>query len=113
MCLHQDLESILLELAKAYRETYKNDLVKIILYGSYARGDYREYSDIDIVAIVRGSRRRLQDDLKYVWNVADDLELKYEMIISPTVIPLEEFEQYKDILPYYQNIEKQGIEIYI
>lgn len=48
------------------------------LYGSYARGDYDDESDIDIAAVVKGRRQELQDK----WN--------------------------KDILPYYRNIVKEG-----
>ena len=36
----------------------------IFLYGSYARGDYDDESDIDIAAVVKGRRPELQDK----WN---------------------------------------------
>ena len=42
------------------RQVYGADIVKIILYGSYARGDYQKDSDIDIVAIVQGNREELK-----------------------------------------------------
>lgn len=38
--------------------------MKIILYGSYVRGDYQKDSDIDIVAIVQGEREKFQQGLK-------------------------------------------------
>lgn len=47
---------------------YGDSLVSVILYGSYARGDYDETSDIDIVAIAQGDRAMLQEQLKEVWN---------------------------------------------
>ncbi len=54
MCTTNELNLILKEISKAYREVYRIfDLVSIILYGSYARGDYQKDSDIDIVAIVK------------------------------------------------------------
>lgn len=87
------------------------NIVKVILYGSYARGDYQRDSDIDIVAIVNGDRKELQENLKKVWEVSSDLELEYGTIISPTVIPYKEFEKYKEDLPYYRNIQKEGIDI--
>ena len=49
--------------------------------------------------------------LKKVWDISSELELEYGTIVSPTVIPLEEFEKYKDDLPYYRNIQKEGVEI--
>jgi hypothetical protein len=39
------------------------------------------------------------------------LELDYELVISPTVIPYEEFEKYKEDLPYYRNIAREGVPI--
>ena len=82
---------------------------KVILYGSYARGDYSGESDVDIVAIVHGERTVLQEQLKKVWDLSCELELEYGMLISPTVIPYEEFEKYRQDLPYYQNIAQEGV----
>ena len=109
MCTRNELNTILNELAKSYRAVYGDNLYKIILYGSYARGDYRDDSDIDVAALVKGSRQELQDDLKAVWERANDLELEYEILVSPTVIPVDEFERYKSDLPYYRNIDNEGI----
>ncbi|MCD7890107.1 MAG: nucleotidyltransferase domain-containing protein [Oscillospiraceae bacterium] len=109
MCSRHDLDIILDEVAKSYRKTYGNNITKIFLYGSYARGDYHDDSDIDIVAIVKGDRLELQNELKKVWDVSNDLGLEYEVIVSPTVIPYDEFEEWKEDLPYYRNIEKEGI----
>ena len=60
--------------------------MKILLYGSYARGDYDENSDVDIAAIVRGNREDLQEKLKLIWERSQELELEYETILSPVVI---------------------------
>lgn len=111
MCTHNDLKNILQEINKIYKDIYAESLIKVILYGSYARGDYDNESDIDIAAIVQGEREIIQKQLKQVWEVSSELELKYETIISPTAIPYEEFEKYKEDLPYYRNIGKEGIEV--
>ena len=108
--------SILLQtLLKSYIEElskiYGMHLKKVILYGSYARGDFNAESDIDIVAIVKGEREELQRKLREVWILSSNLELEYETILSPTVIPYEEFEKYRNVLPYYRNIEEEGIDI--
>ncbi len=98
-------------MVQAYRKIYGTELVTVILYGSYARGDYQRDSDIDIVAIVRGERNELQKRLKELWDISSELELEYGTIVSPTVIPYEEFEKYKNDLPYYRNIQKEGVKI--
>ena len=94
-----------------YRRIYGSDIVDILLFGSYARGDYDSQSDVDIVGIVRGQREQLQQKLKQLWDISADLGLENDVIISPTVIPYEEFTRRKSMLPYYRNIEKEGIKI--
>ena len=86
-------------------------LVRVVLYGSYARGDYDNQSDIDIAAIVKGSRLDLQNKLKAVWDISADIGLENDVVVSPTVIPYDEFEEYKEKLPYYRNIAREGMQI--
>lgn len=111
MCSQNELNILLKEIAAIYRKVFGDDIVKIVLYGSYARGTFDAESDIDIVAIVKGEREELQRKLREVWVLSSDLELEYETILSPTVIPYEEFEKYRNDIPYYRNIEKEGIRI--
>ena len=111
MSTQNELQIILKKIVKVYREVYGDNIVKVILYGSYSRGDYEKDSDIDIVAIVNGNRELLQKQLVRVWDASSDLELEYETIVSPTVIPYEEYMKYKNDLPYYRNIDREGVEI--
>ncbi|HCT92807.1 MAG TPA: toxin [Lachnospiraceae bacterium] len=109
MCTKNELNIIIQKLTHIYRSVYGSDLVQVILYGSYARGDYHQDSDVDIVAIVQGERTILQKKLKKVWDESCELELEYDIILSPTVIPYDEFEKYRKDLPYYRNIAQEGV----
>lgn len=111
MCTKNELEQILDKMIIVYRNVYEDAIEGIYLYGSYARGDYASESDIDIVAIVNGDRSTLQKQLKKIWDMASDIGLDYEVVVSPTVIPSSEFEKYKNVLPYYRNIVKEGVKI--
>ena len=106
MLTKQQLEVILEKLIKIYKSVYEENIQRIILYGSYAT------SDVDIVALVDGERETLQQKLKQVWDKSSELEIECETILSPTVIPCDEFEKYRESLPYYKNIEQEGIELY-
>lgn len=66
---------------------------------------------MDIVAIVHGERNDLQELLKQVWDYSTDIGMENDVVISLSVIPYSEYEKYKRILPYYMNIEKEGMKI--
>ena len=105
------LRDILCSIKQGYKQVYGDDIMDIYLYGSYARGDYEQDSDIDFVAIVKGNRLDLQKKLKVMWDIAADLGLENDIVISPTVIPYNEFLQYQEKLPYYKNIIKEGVKV--
>lgn len=111
MCSKNDLNRLTEEIVKEYRRVYGTSIDSILLFGSYARGDENEESDVDIVAIVHGERILLQEQLKEIWNSSAEIGLANDVVISPTVIPYNEYEKYKDILPYYSNIYKEGLVI--
>lgn len=105
------LRDILCSIKQGYKQVYGDDIMDIYPYGSYARGDYEQDSDIDFVAIVKGNRLDLQKKLKVMWDIAADLGLENDIVISPTVIPYNEFLQYQEKLPYYRNIIKEGVKV--
>lgn len=111
MCTTSQLNKICKQMVECYRSIYGVDVINIFLYGSYARGDNSDDSDIDITAIIKGSRVELQQKLKKVWDISADMGLENDIVVSPTVIPYEEFEEYKDKLPYYKNILREGRKI--
>ena len=111
MCTEAQLSRIIKEMVTCYRSVYGKDIVEIVLYGSYARGDYSRESDIDLVAVVQGSRLELQKKLKTVWDTSAEIGLKNDIVVSPTVIPYDEYVKYKETLPYYRSIAEEGHKI--
>ena len=103
-----NLKIICNKVVDAYKKIYGDKIRGIYLYGSYARGDFDEDSDIDFAAVVNGDRLDLQNKCHGVWNEANKIDLEYDVITSPTVIPADEFEKYRDELPYYKNILTEG-----
>ena len=109
MCDKTKLNKITSQIVEAYRDIYGPSIKNIVMYGSFARGDFDDESDIDFAAIVVGERQILQKKLEKVWDKASDIGLEYDAVVSPVVIPYEEFITYKEKLPYYRNIDKEGI----
>jgi len=63
-------------------------MIKMVLYGSRARGDYNEESDTDIAIIIRGLSRELKD--RILSRVAE-IEFEYLRSLSTLVISEEDF----------------------
>ena len=102
------MEEICRRVVAAYRKAYGDDIEAIYLYGSYARGDFDEDSDIDFAAIVKGDRLDVQ---KKRWQVRADInrmDLELDVITSTKAIPADEFEKYKSQSGYYKNILREG-----
>ena len=82
------MEQILIDLKKRLREVAGDRLIRIVLYGSRARGDYSEGSDTDIAVIVRGLTRDLKDRML---NRVADLEFEYLRSLSTLILSEEDF----------------------
>ena len=84
---------------------------KIILYGSYARGDYNENSDIDIMILTDLTNEEIIEYRELVSNIAFDIEFdtNFEVMISPLVKNIEKFEYWLKALPFYMNVQREGV----
>ena len=83
-----------------------DDIVKIILFGSVARGDDTEESDIDILIITTNSDE-LSDEIN---SAAVDIILEKDEFISPHVMSEEHFNKTIDY-PFLTNVLKEGVVI--
>lgn len=82
---------------------------KIILYGSYARGDYKKNSDIDIMILTDFNDAELAEYRVKIRDLACDLELENNVVISPIVRNIEKYNERIDVIPFYMNVEKEGV----
>lgn len=108
----QRLNEILERYVGDVRRLYGCELRTVILYGSYARGDFTADSDIDIMILVDltdqeiSEKGRLLSDITFEYNFDNDLE------IMPIVKNLEHFNKWVRAYPFYYNIKKEGVELY-
>jgi predicted nucleotidyltransferase len=88
------------------RQLLPND--RMILFGSQARGDARHDSDWDLLLLLNKTRKEEQDEDKVFEFV--QMGWKYGIYLSVKIFTVIQWEKGK-IFPFYQNVEREGIEI--
>jgi predicted nucleotidyltransferase len=102
------IDLILKELKSELQSIYGKKLAEIILYGSYARGDRTSQSDIDILVVLNG-KIKAGEEIDRMINIINELNLKYNSLISVIPISLYEYESMKS--PLILNIKREGIPV--
>ena len=82
------------------------------VYGSYARGDYTSESDIDIMIVLRCDKDKVKSYRKQVSRLASRIGLENDVEVSLLLRDKESFEAGQKILPFYQNVTREGVTIY-
>ena len=80
----------------------------VILYGSFARGDNRENSDVDLLILLERDKVTREDEIKVKYPLYD-IEFETGQIISPLVLSKSEWETKHRITPFYKNVIKEGV----
>ncbi|HQU37535.1 MAG TPA: nucleotidyltransferase domain-containing protein [Anaerolineales bacterium] len=100
------IKKILRELKKGLTELYGPRLKAVYLFGSYARGDYNQNSDLDVM-IVLDTYTSYWNELVYSAELASDLSLEYNVTISRMIMTEEQWKQ--GDLPVLRNIRAEGV----
>ena len=100
---------ILLEFTQQVQRVLGKSLKKVILYGSYARGDYRENSDIDIMVLTTLTDEEIRQIKTTIYDVAFDFQMEYGVDISVIIKNEEHFNYWLGALPFYDNVQKEGV----
>ena len=101
----EELERILREVKSRLQEILGDNLVEVILFGSYARGDAREGSDVDVLVVTR--RKPTPEEDWELGELMTDLVLEYGVVVSLIVYPRRE--EPKD--PFFLTAMEEGIKV--
>jgi len=100
------LNLILQEVKQALQELYQNQLEAIILYGSQAREDAQEFSDIDILVVLK-SEINPYHEIDKTSQIISNICLNNDVVISRHFISSAKFEN--ENTPFNYNVKKEGI----
>ena len=104
---HPDLMKKLSQMCGEIGDIYRDIASEIILYGSYARGQETEESDVDMAIVLKASQT--EDQYDRMTDVVVDYELDIGITLSVISIEQKEFMEWRTTLPFYKNVEKEGI----
>lgn len=105
------LEQLLGKYKESARRVLGDAYAGMILYGSYARGDYREDSDIDILILINGEPEDISFYADKLYDLAYDLEEECGVEINPVVQSRFVYEYWKRVSPFFMNIDREGVAV--
>ena len=80
----------------------------LILYGSVARGDSREDSDIDVLVLLDKEKVTVTDRQRISYPLYH-MALENDIIISPNIFSKNTWATVHSITPFYKNVVREGI----
>lgn len=108
----QNVNKILKEYVEDLRHLYGSRLKTVILYGSYARGDFEPDSDIDIMILVDLTDQEIVDKGHLLSDMTFEYNFDTNLRIMPIVKNSDHFNKWLRAYPFYYNIKKEGVELY-
>lgn len=105
--LHEITNAVALEAEK----TFGSRLERVLLYGSYARGDYDEQSDVDIMVIVNAVPEEINALSKPIRKLCGELLYEHGVVVSVCVQDGATWRRFAEALPFFRNVRGEGIGI--
>lgn len=94
------------------RGIYGEHLKSVILYGSYARGDYTQDSDIDIMILLDLSDIDIKEYRHELSGRTYDFIMEYDLDIKPIAKNKDHFNKWVEVYQFYLNVEKEGVRLF-
>ena len=103
-----NIKPVLNEIKQELQELYGDRLVKLILFGSHARGEANPDSDIDLLAVLKSPVSQVQE-ISYTSELCVKILLDYDELVS--IIPMSEDRFNAKDVALLRNIQREGIEL--
>ena len=103
------ISNAIFQFSQQMKKVFGFRLSKVIVYGSYARGDYRDNSDVDVMILVDLTEQEIKKFENDVYDTAFEIEMNTGIDISPVIKNETQYEYWMDVLPFYRNVHEEGV----
>ncbi len=101
-----NLNALTAKFKQAMEELYGERLAKVILYGSYARGDFQSESDVDFMVVLKDNELKRLQEIERTTDAVLRLFDKYGRLIS--CMPTTEETYTSNNFLFYRNVRQEG-----
>ena len=102
------LKAILSELRSGLQEMYGDRLVQMILFGSQARGDAEDGSDIDVLVVLKDEVNPYEE-IQRTSEIVAGISLVNDVVVSCAFMGEDRFRHRNG--PLLRNIRREGMRI--
>ncbi len=102
------VQTILAELKQRLTALYGERLVRLVLFGSQARGDATAESDIDTLVVLRGPVNA-GEEIRRTSACGAALSLKHDVLVSCVFVSADSFRQEQS--PLLLNVRREGVAV--
>jgi len=113
MRLQLEVHRIIEQLHDRLKSIFPQEQFDVILFGSYARNDADDGSDIDVMFLVDASRQTIQEKQWQVGEAAAEVLIDHDIVVSPIVENRAYYHANTNILPFFKNVQREGVRINI
>lgn len=111
MCSQREVFSIIHQLCERLQPLFPQERFDVILFGSYARNDADDDSDMDVLLLADASRQHIAEKNWQVAEICADLLLEYGIVVSPIIENRAYFQNQANLLPFFKSIQREGVKI--
>jgi predicted nucleotidyltransferase len=106
------IQTLLEQYTEGLLRIYGSHLKSVILYGSYARGDFTTDSDIDIMILLDLTDMEIKEYRHQLSELTYDFNMEHDLDIKPIAKNLAHFQKWLKAYPFYSNVDREGVKIF-
>ena len=104
-----EVRTIIVQIRESLARIFPQEQFDVILFGSYARNEADDGSDIDVMFLVNSSRQAIREKQWQIGEVAAKVLMDFGVVVSPIVENRAYYQENAELLPFFKNIQREGV----